>query len=148
MIGGAMMTAPDQIRARYERCMPHLAQLQMLTADEAAAPLPPGAARQVAEITRIVLAETEAAGQAIAASTSGAGQAVQATPFLAARLARMAAAARYAVTAAEAGDAAAFRRQSRLFGTLTSATWTVQDALRPRPGGQRPASRSARRISA
>jgi hypothetical protein len=60
--------------------------------------------------------------------------------FLADRIAKLAAAADEAVSAARDGDAAALHRRLHRFEMLTSAVWTVQlampDEARLRPGRQ------------
>jgi hypothetical protein len=144
----ADMTSPDVIRACHQRCLPHLATLRLLAHAEATATLSPGASQQVAGVTGLILAETEAAGHAVVAALKGERRAAAAGRFLAARLARMTRAADDALRAAERGDAGTLRRQLRRFDTLTSATWTVQMALHPLPRGHQPGPDSTPHIPA
>jgi len=61
----------------------------------------------------------------VAAVTDGGHGGSRVARFLAARLARLAAAADYVVTAARDGNAVALRQHLRRFDALTSALWTV-----------------------
>jgi hypothetical protein len=129
------MCVADQIRDHQARCLAPLISLQMLAQGEAGAPLPRWAVVEVAQATGAVLAEAEAAGRA--ALTAGVTRDHQGDgTFLRVRLNRLAAAADDAVTAARAGDSGAMRRHLRRFDALTSAMWTVQDAVY----GSRPVS--------
>ena len=94
------------------------------------APLPPGAAGEVGQAARAIVAETGAAGQAAVAAVAE-GRRGSAAVFLAARQARLAAAADEVVAAAADGSAAALSRPLRRFEALTTALWTVQSELRP-----------------
>ena len=132
------------------RCLPHLLTLRMLAHGETA-PLPWLAAAEVSQATRAILAEAEAAsreaaGQAVTSrdatgreaadratrtlARGGPGRAI----FLDVRLRRLAAAADDAIVAARTGDFAQLRRHLARFDTLTSAIWTVQQAVRGRGG--------------
>lgn len=126
------MTVPDHARTQRDRCAAHLARLRMLAADEVGAALPPTLTPQLSQVTATILAEAEAAGQAVVATMADDRRAAEAARFLSPRLARMATAAQDAATAAQRGDAAALSRQVRRFETLTKAMWTVQANLRPR----------------
>jgi hypothetical protein len=91
---------------------------------------------EIAQATGAVVAEAEAAGQAVLTTRPGDPHRGDGT-FLRVRLDRLAAAAEDAVAAARAGDSAGLRRHLRHFDTLTAAIWTVQDALsvpHPVPG--------------
>jgi hypothetical protein len=132
------MTAADRTRGYYARCVPLLARLRLLARADAGAPLPPGAAGEVGHAASAIVAEADAAGHAAVAAVAESGRS-SAAVFLAARQARLAAAADNVVAAAEDGNAAALSRHLRRFEALTSALWTVQLAIcapahrRPRP---------------
>ncbi len=128
--GSAAMTTAHRTRECYTRCVPRLARLRLLAGDAAAAPLPPGAAGEVGQAARAIVAETGAAGQA-AVDAVAESRRSSAAVFLAARQARLAAAADDLVAAAEDGSAAALSRPLRRFEALTTALWTVQSDLRP-----------------
>ena len=122
--GSAAMTAADRTRGYYARCVPLLARLRLPASQDAGAPLPPGEAGHAA---RAIVAETGAAGQAAVAAVAESGRR-SAAVFLAARQARLAAAADSIVAAAEDGSAAALSRPLRRFEALSSALCTVQPA--------------------
>ena len=128
--GSATMTAAHRPRECYTRCVPRLARLRLLARDGAGAPLPPGAVGEVGHAARAIVAETGAAGQAAVAAVAESRRSSTAV-FLAARQARLAAAADDLVAAAEDGSAAALSRPLRRFESLTTALWTVQSELRP-----------------
>jgi hypothetical protein len=128
--GSAAMTAAHRARECYTRCVPRLVRLRLLAGDSAGAPLPPGAAGEVGQAARAIVAETGAAGQAAVAAVAE-GRRGSAAVFLAARQARLAAAADEVVAAAEDGSAAMLSRPLRRFEALTTALWTVQSDLRP-----------------
>jgi len=128
--GSAVMTAAHRTRECYTRCVPWLARLRLLAGGGAGAPLPPGAAGEADQAARAIVAETGAAGQAAVAAVAE-GRRGSAAVFLAARQARLAAAADEVVAAAEDGSAAALSRPLRRFEALTTALWTVQSELRP-----------------
>jgi len=90
--GSAAMTAADRTRECYTRCVPRLTRLGLLAGDGAGAPLPPGAAGEVGQAARAIVAETGAAGQAAVAAAAESRRGSTAV-FLAARQARLAAAA-------------------------------------------------------
>ena len=128
--GSAAMTAAHRARDCYTRCVPRLARLRLLAGNGAGAPLPPGAAGEAGQAARVIVAETGAAGQAAVAAVAE-GRRGSAAVFLAARQARLAAAADEVVAAAKDGSAAALSRPLRRFEALTTALWTVQSELRP-----------------
>ena len=128
--GSAVLTAAHRTRECYTRCVPRLARLRLLAGDGAGAPLPPGAAGEVGQAARAIVAETGAAGQAAVAAVAESRRS-SAVVFLAARQARLAAAADDLVAAAADGNAAALSRPVRRFEALTTALWTVQSDLRP-----------------
>jgi hypothetical protein len=115
-----VLIEPQAFRARR----PHLALLAVLTDSQPGAPLPAGAAAEVAEAAGEILAQAEAAvSEAVAGRHPATGE------FLTARLTRLKAAADDAVAAARGGDAADLRACVLRFGTLTSALWTVREAV-------------------
>ena len=123
------MSVADQIRDRQARCLAPLISLRMLAQGEAGVPLPRWVVVEIARATGAVLAEAEAAGRA-ALTAAGLGSGHQGDEiFLQVRLDRLAAAARDAITAARAGDHGEMARHLRRFDALTSAIWTVQDAV-------------------
>ena len=128
--GSAAMTAAHRARECYTRCVLRLARLRLLAGGGAGAPLPPGAAGEVGQAARAIVAETGAAGQAAVAAVAESRRG-SAAVFLAARQARLAAAADEVVAAAADGSAAALSRPLRRFEALTTALWTVQSDLRP-----------------
>ena len=128
--GSAVMTAAHRARECYTRCVLRLARLRLLAGDGACAPLPPGAVGEVGQAARAIVAETGAAGQAAVAAVAESRRG-SAAVFLAARQARLVAAADEVVAAAADGSAAALSRPLRRFEALTTALWTVQSDLRP-----------------
>lgn len=137
-----MMTATDrELAALRARRGPYLARLAVLAASPPGTPLPTGAATEVAEAAGAVLAQAEQAVSAAACGQQAAGE------FLAARLARLKTAAANAVAAARSGDAAALRACLRQFDALTSALWTVHEAVTvPAPRHPAPGSLHAARL--
>jgi len=123
------MSVGDQIREHQARCAVPLIGLRMLARGEAGAPLPRWIVVEVAQATGAVLAEAEAAGRAALAAVGVGGGLPGNRTFLRVRLDRLAAAADAAITAARAGDSGEMRRHLRRFDALTSAIWTVQDAV-------------------
>jgi hypothetical protein len=119
------MTADDEIHDHQVRCQPYLLQLHMLARVEAG--LAPAAA-EVGATTAAIIAEVGAASRAALAAGHGRRH-PGAGPFLQVRLNRLTAAADEAIAAARAGDSATLRRVLRRFDALTSAIWTVQDAV-------------------
>ncbi len=98
----------------------------MIARDQAGTALPWGAVVEVIQATGAILAEAEASrNDTIAAA--GAGPA--GGTFLSVRLSRLATAANDAIAAAGDGDSAQLRRHLRRFEVLTSAIWTVQQAV-------------------
>lgn len=123
------MSTADPIQEHQARCLAPLISLRMLAQGEAGAPLPRWVVAEVAQATNTVLAEVEAAGRAVlTAAGTGSGHPGDGT-FLRARLDRLATAASDAIAAARAGDFGEMRRHLCRFDVLTSAIWTVQDAV-------------------
>ena len=122
------MSVTDQLWDHRARCLAHLTSLRMLAHSEPGALLPRRAVIEIARATGAVVAEAEAAGQAVLTAGPGDPHRGDGT-FLRVRLDRLAASADDAVAAARAGDSAGLRRHLRRFDTLTAAIWTVQDAL-------------------
>jgi hypothetical protein len=129
------MTAADQIRDHQARCQPHVLKLRMLARGEGGSgPL----AAEVGQATAAIIAEAEASSRT-ALAADAAGLHPGAGIFLRVRLNRLAAAADEAIAAAQDGDPVGLRLRLRRFDALTSAIWTVQDALY----GQLPSPRPA-----
>jgi len=126
------MPVTDEIQEHRARCAVPLISLQMLAREEVGATLSRWVVVEVARATGTVLAEVEAAGRAALAHGRRPGD----ETFLRVRLDRLAAAADDAIAAARAGESGEMRRHLHRFGTLTSAIWTVQDAVY----GSRPVS--------
>jgi hypothetical protein len=122
------MSTADPIKEHQDRCLAPLISLRMLAQGEAGTPLPRWVIVEVAQATGTVLAEAEAAGRAVLTAGTVSGQ-LGAGTFLRVRLDRLAAAAGDAITAARAGDFGEMRRHLRRFDALTSAIWTVQEAV-------------------
>jgi len=136
------MSTDNDLTALRARCGPHLARLALLAASPSGTALPAWAAAEVASAAGAVLAE---AGEAV--SAAAAGRQATTGEFLTARLARLKAAADYAIAAARGGDAGALRACLRQFDALTSALWTVHEAVGapdpPEPHAQVPGPRLA-----
>jgi hypothetical protein len=136
------VTADDEIHEHQVRCQPYLLELHMLGQVEAE--LAPTAA-EVAQATGAIIAEVSAASRAVLAAAERWGRYPGAGPFLQARLNRLTTAAEEAIAAARDGDSATLRRILHRFEALTSAIWTVQDAMRGPAGPARLASGQPRR---
>ena len=120
------MSVADQIKDHQARCLAPLTSLRMLAQGEAGVPLPRWVVVEVAQATGTVLAEAEAAAlTTVGVNSDHPGDGT----FLRVRLDRLAAAASDAITAARAGDFGEMRRHLRRFDALTSAIWTVQEAV-------------------
>lgn len=133
------MAVADHARDHQGRCQPHLLRLRILARGEADTGTPLRVTAEVRDATNVIIAEAEAAGRAAIAATDGGRQRSEAETFLWVRLARLARAADEAVDAARAGDAAGLRRHLEQFGALTTAIWTVQQAVTVRaPAGSVP----------
>ena len=123
------MSVANQIKDHQARCLASLISLRMLAQGEAGLPLPRWVVVEVAQATSTVLAEAEAAGRAVLTAVGvNSGHPGDGT-FLRVRLDRLAAAATDAIAAARGGDVGDMRRHLRRFDALTSAIWTVQDAV-------------------
>jgi hypothetical protein len=123
------MSVTDQIRDHQARCATPLISLRMLAQGDAGTPLPRWVVVEVARATSTVLAEAEAAGHAALTAVGAQSDHPGAWIFLRVRLDRLAVAADDAITAARAEDPGALRQHLRRFDALTSAIWTVQDAV-------------------
>ena len=122
------MSDADQIQDHQARCLADLISLQMLARGEAGMPPPRWVVVEIARATSAILAEAEAAGcKALAAI--GAGDNRGDGTFLRVRLDRLATAANDAIAAARAGNSAELCRYLHRFDVLTSAIWTVHDAV-------------------
>ncbi len=123
------MSIADQIRDHQARWIAPLVSLRMLAQGEVGTALPRRVVVEVAQATAMVLAEAEAAGRAALTAVGVDCGHPRGGAFLRVRLDRLAAAAEDAISAARTGDSGEMRRHLRRFDTLTSAIWTVQDAL-------------------
>ena len=132
------MGPADKTPDHRARCQPYLLRLRLLARSEAGISQPLQIVAEVTEATGAVLAEAEAAdcaARVIAEVTRGI---TVVGMFLRVRLNRLAAAAEDAIAAAQAEDFARMRHHLRRFDALTSAMWTVQDAVYdPRPARRR-----------
>jgi hypothetical protein len=131
------MSVTGQIQEHRARCVAPLISLQMLAQGEAGTPLPRWVVVEVVQATGTVLAEAEAAGRAALAAAGVSGDRPGDEAFLRVRLDRLAAAAEDAIAAARAGDSGEMRGHLRRFDALTSALWTVQDAVCESSSGTR-----------
>ena len=118
------MTVADKIEDHQARCLPYMLTLRMIARAEAGTALTWQVVTEVVQATGAILAEAEAAGSD-ARAAAGPGTAT----FLNARLSRLAAAANDAIAAAGEGDSGLLRRHLYRFEVLTSAIWTVQQAV-------------------
>ena len=123
------MSLADQIHDHQARCVAPLISLRMLAQGEAGAPLPRWVVIEVAQATGTVIAEAEAVGRAALTAAGADRSHPGGEAFFRVRLDRLAAAADDAIGAARAGEIGALRRHLRRFDSLTSAIWTVQDAV-------------------
>jgi hypothetical protein len=123
------MSVADFIHDHQARCVAPLISLRMLAQGEAGTPLPRWVVIEIAQATGTVLAEAEAAGRAVLAAVGVQSDHPGGETFLRVRLDRLAAAASEAIAAARAEDPSAMGRHLRRFDALTSAIWTVQDAV-------------------
>jgi hypothetical protein len=122
------MTVADQIEDHQARCEPYLLRLRMIARDETAGVPAWQSVSAIVEATAAILAEAEAAGSEIT-GLDAAGSGRGAGAFLSVRLSRLAAAADDAIAAAWTGNFALVRRHLHRFDVLTSAIWTVQQAV-------------------
>jgi hypothetical protein len=122
------MSVADQICDHQSRCLADLITLRMLAHGEAGVPPPRWVPVQVARSTGAVLAEAEAAAQAVQ-NTASCGPNPRDKTFLPVRLRRLAASADDAIAAAQAGNFAEMCRHLNRFDALTSAIWAVQHAV-------------------
>lgn len=120
------MTFVGQVDNRRSRCRQQLARMSLLAPDHDAMARPPRVAADVREVTNAIIAEMEAACRAV---IGNARYEPGAETFLWVRVARLAATADRAVSAARRGDVAELRGHLRHFETLALAVWTVQDAI-------------------
>ena len=123
------MSVANQMHDHQANCLVPLISLRMLAQGDAGTPLPRWVVVEVAQATSTVLAEAEAAGQAMLTAAGLPSDHPEGRTFLRVRLDRLATAADAAITAARQGDTGAMCRQLRRFDALTSAIWTIQDAV-------------------
>src|SRR5581483_11288405 len=102
MHSAVRLGSAEDIHTCHARSGRYLARLALIAHGQAAAPLPSGAATEVARAAGAVLAEAVTAGRAVAAGAPD-DQRAKVAEFLAARLTRLTAAAEDAVTAARDG---------------------------------------------
>jgi hypothetical protein len=100
-------------------------RLRVLAREESDVALSRQVSAEVREATNAILVEANAA----AGATGSARREPQTETFMLVRLNRLATAADEAVNAARSGDGPQLRRQLSRFNTLTSALWTVQNAV-------------------
>jgi hypothetical protein len=137
----------DEIQDYRARCQPQLLKLRMVVRGEAGTPDPLQIVAQIAEATGAILAGAEAADHAARAAARVNRASSMTGMLVRVRLNRLAAAAEDAIAAARSEDFARMRHHLRRFEALTSAMWTVQDAVyRPGPA-PRPGPRLARPAS-
>ncbi len=118
------MTTAENIEDHQARCQPYMLRLRMIALDETGIAPTWQAVTEVVQATGAILAEAEAAGSC-ARAAAGPGAAT----FLGVRMSRLAAAANDAIAAAGEGDCSLLRRHLHRFEVLTSAIWTVQQAV-------------------
>ena len=123
------MTIADKMEDHQVRCQPHLLALRMLARGEAGTVLARQVVAEVIQATEAILAEATAASMCACVAAGDIRGSPGAGIFLQVRLRRLAAAADDAIAAARAGDSAQMRRHLRRFDSLTSAIWTVQQAV-------------------
>ncbi len=110
---------------RQLRCQRQLLKLRMLVLSQDGM-APARQAAQIRDATNTVIAEVEATSRTVLAAG---GHEPGAETFLWVRVTRLAVAADQAVNAARRGDTSALNAHLRHFDALTSAIWTVQDAV-------------------
>jgi len=120
------MTIAERADLRHSRCQQQMSRLRVLAMSEDSL-VPSGQfAIEVREATNAVIAYVEAASRVVL-------DVEQHEPgtetFLWVRVARLALAADEAFNAARSGDLPALRAHLRHFETLTSAIWTVRNAM-------------------
>lgn len=119
------MTFAESTSDRRLRCQRQLLRLRLLvlSQDEMT---PYRQAREIRDATSAVIAEAEAVSRAV---VEAGRREPGAETFLWVRVTRLAMAADQAVSAARSGDHAALDAHVRHFDSLTSAIWTVQEAV-------------------
>jgi hypothetical protein len=127
------MTFDDPVADRQLRCQRQLLRLRLLILSQDGM-TPARQAREIRDATNAVIAEVEATSRTV---LEAARQEPGAETFLWVRVTRLAMAADQAVNAARSGDTSGLDAHLRHFDALTSAIWTVQDAVY----GQEPATR-------
>jgi hypothetical protein len=120
------MTVDDQMIHRWSHCQGQVCRLRMLAMNDDCLAPSGRVAAEVRDITNTVIAEIEAMSRAV---LDGCRRGTGAETFLWVRVARLVLAADRAVDAARGGNFAALRAELQHFDTLTSAIWTVENAL-------------------
>jgi hypothetical protein len=105
----------------------HLRRLRFLAGSQDGTAFSRDVAAEIRNVTNAVIAEAEAMSRATLRDRNP--REPQADTFLWVRVTRLAAAADRAVNAALSGDLGSLRAHLRNFETLTSAVWTVRDAV-------------------
>ena len=122
------MTVAGQTDNRRVRCRQQLSRLRTLALGQGGTLPSQQAAGEIREAANSVLAEVEAMAMSRTVLEGGRRD-PGAETFLWVRVNRLAATADQAVDAARRGDAAGLLAHLRRFETLTSAMWTVRDAI-------------------
>lgn len=125
--GGFSVVHVDQMDDRRLRCRQQLSRLWALTLRQDSGPASLQGAAELRDATNAVLGEVEAMGRTLLDHDGRPAPAAE--TFMWVRVARLATTADQAVDAARRGDAAGLRAHLRHFETLTSALWTVWDAM-------------------
>ena len=121
------MVLVDQMDDRRLRCRQQLSRLWTLTLRQDAGTITPHGAAELRDATNVILGEVEAMGRTMLDHDGRLAPAAE--TFMWVRVARLATTADQAVDAARRGDTAGLRAHLRHFETLTSALWTVWDAM-------------------
>lgn len=122
---GSLMTFDESTGDRRLRCQRQLLRLRFLVLSQEGM-TPSRHAREIRDATNAVIAEVEAVSRAVVTACR---REPDAETFLWVRVTRLAMAADQAVGAARSGDRAALDAHVRHFDSLTSAIWTVQEAV-------------------
>jgi hypothetical protein len=120
------MYLESELYDHHSRCIPYLLRLHLTAAHDPLRPLPLTMADEIGEATEAILAEVEAAAAKVAAASIRQPATAE---CLAARVARLAAAADDAVAAAKISDMTLMRGHLDRFEALTSAMWALQLAI-------------------
>jgi hypothetical protein len=125
--GGFSVVLVDQMDDRRLRCGQQLSRLRALTQRQESGPISLQCAAELQDATNAILGEVEEMGRTMLDHDGRLAPAAE--TFMWVRVARLATTADQAVDAARRGDTAGLRAHLRHFETLTSALWTVWDAM-------------------